>query len=102
MGADPGSGVVLPSLKKIAAAYGIPYVILRNNRTAERKMPDILSSKGPVLVEVLTDPEEVLGPKAASRSLPDGKIVSLPLEDMFPFLSREELAEFLHIARHDR
>ena len=40
--------------------------------------------------EVMTDPFEVLSPKASSRRLPDGRIVSAPLEDLFPFLPREE------------
>lgn len=93
MGSEAGSGVVLPSLEKLAAAYGIPYFRLVNNQELDSKLPKILSTEGPVLVEVMLDPFEVLGPKAASKKLPDGTMVSAPLEDMAPFLSREELAE---------
>ena len=57
------------------------------------KLPRIFSVEGPVLVEVMLDPFEILGPKAASKRLPDGTMVSSPLEDMAPFLPREELKE---------
>lgn len=50
----------------------------------------MFSSDIPAIIEVMTDPFEVLGPKASSKKLDDGRIVSLPLEDMSPLLSREE------------
>ena len=93
MGSEAGSGVVLPSFEKLAAAYGLAYVRLECNRELDEKLPAVFAAREPVLVEVMLDPFEVLGPKAASRQLPDGTMVSAPLEDMAPFLSREELAE---------
>ena len=93
VGSEPGSGVKLPSLEKLAAAYGLPYFRLANNQELDVKLPEIFGTEGPVLVEVMLDPFEELGPKAASRKLPDGRMVSAPLEDMAPFLPREELAE---------
>jgi acetolactate synthase-1/2/3 large subunit len=93
MGSEPGSGVVLPSFEKLANAYGLPYRKLSNNKELDAKLPEIFSIKGAVLIEVMLDPFEVLGPKAASKRLPDGTMVSAPLEDMAPFLPREELNE---------
>lgn len=90
IGSDPGSGVVLPNLCRLAAAYGWPTFRLCNNREAEQLVPEILAMAGPVFCEVLTDPLEQLGPKAASKLLPDGSMVSCPLEDLAPFLPREE------------
>ena len=49
-----------------------------------------MNTPGAVIIEVMTDPWEIPTPKAASKQLPDGKIVSAPLEDMYPFLDREE------------
>ena len=93
VGSEPGSGVKLPSIEKLAAAYGLPYFRLANNQELDVKLLEIFGTEGPVLVEVMLDPFEELGPKAASRKLPDGRMVSAPLEDMAPFLPREELAE---------
>ena len=93
VGSEAGSGVVLPSFEKLAAAYGLPYFRLANNQELDAKLPEIFATEGPVLVEVMLDPFEVLGPKAASKRLPDGTMVSAPLEDMAPFLPREEFAE---------
>ena len=44
----------------------------------------------PVLCEVIVDPGQNFEPKLSSKVLPDGKIVSPPIDDMFPFLSRDE------------
>ena len=91
VGSEEGSGVILPSFEKLAFAYGLPYFRLNNNQELDAKLPQVFSSNGPVLIEVMLDPFEVLGPKAASKRLPDGTMVSAPLEDMAPFLPREEL-----------
>ena len=93
VGSEAGSGVILPSFEKLAAAYGLPYCRLRNNQELDAKLPGIFATEGPVLVEVMLDPFEVLGPKAASKKLPDGRMVSAPLGDMAPFLPRDEFRE---------
>ena len=93
MGSEPGSGVVLPSFEKLASAYGFKYFRLANNQELDGKLSEIFAADGPVLAEVMLDPFEVLGPKAASKKLPDGTMVSAPLEDMAPFLPRDEFAE---------
>ena len=92
VGSEAGSGVVLPSFEKLAAAYGLPYFRLENNQELDGKLPAVFATEGPVLVEVVLDPFEKLGPKAASKKLPDGTMVSAPLEDLAPFLPREEFA----------
>jgi len=92
MGSEAGSGVVLPSFEKLANAYGLPYFKLENNQELDVKLPKIFATEGPVLIEVMLDPFEVLGPKAASKKLPNGQMVSAPLEDMAPFLPRDEFA----------
>lgn len=89
-GADPRSGVILPDLEKISSAYGIKYFRINNNSEAEEMVPEILGTEGCAIIEVMLDPFEQLGPKAASKRLPDGKMVSAPLEDLAPFLPREE------------
>ena len=93
VGSEAGSGVVLPSLERIAAAYGLKYYRLANNLELDAKLPLIFAEKGPVFTEVMLDPFEVLGPKAATRTLADGTMVSAPLEDMAPPLPRAELEE---------
>ena len=90
VGSEAGSGIILPDLEKLAAAYGLPFARLSTNVEAEENLSDILARKGPVIIEVMTDPFEVLSPKASSKQLSDGRIVSAPLEDLAPFLPREE------------
>jgi len=95
VGSEAGSGVVLPSFEKLAAAYDLPYFRLSTNQELDEKLPEIFAVNGPVVVEVLLDPFEVLGPKAASKRLPDGTMVSEPLDNMAPFLPEEERAKWM-------
>ena len=90
VGSEASSGVTLPSFGKLAAAYGLPYFKLQNNLELDEKLPDVCATEGPVLVEVMLDPFEVLGPKAASKRMSDGTMVSEPLDNMAPFLPEEE------------
>ena len=93
VGSEAGSGVELPDLEKIAAAYGIPFERFSSNAEAEAGLEKVFSKSGPVIIEVMTDPFEFLSPKASSRQLPDGRIVSAPLEDLAPFLPDDEFGE---------
>jgi acetolactate synthase-1/2/3 large subunit len=93
VGSTPESGVQLPDMKKIAAAYGYPVETIENHDALRRKLPHILNKEGPVFCEIKTDPSEILGPKAATRQMADGRLVSLPLEDLSPFLSRDEFIQ---------
>ena len=95
IGSTPESGVILPDMEKIAAAYDIPFYRLKNNQEAIEKMPEIINVPGCAIIEVMTDPLEELGPKAASRKLEDGSMVSAPLEDLAPFLDREEFNKWM-------
>ncbi len=95
IGSTPESGIVLPDLEKVANAYGIDFYRVRNNAEAEAIIPEIMALSHPVIVEVMTDPFEELGPKAASKKLDDGTMVSAPLEDLAPFLPRDEFNKWM-------
>ena len=92
IGESPESGVSFPDMVKVGAAYGFPSVRLEG-ADFEKKLAEMLAMDGPVVMDALLDPNQGFEPKLSSRQLPDGKIVSAALEDMAPFLSREELAE---------
>jgi len=87
---DPRSGVTFPQMLKVAAAYGFPVFSIKDHSGMDAVIGDVLRSKGPALCEVLLSTTQRFVPKVASQLRPDGKMVSKPLEDMFPFLPREE------------
>ena len=90
MGSHPASGVILPDMQKIAAAYGLPFYRIANHAELRQALSKILNQQGPVFCEIMCDPFEMVGPKSASRKLPDGRMVSNPLEDWAPLLDRDE------------
>jgi acetolactate synthase I/II/III large subunit len=90
VGEGKESGVSFPDFAAIGAAFGIPSTRISGPSFAE-KLEAFLSQDGPALADVLLDGRQLFEPKVAARALPDGRIVSSELEDMSPFLSREEL-----------
>ena len=90
-GCDNASGVTFPNWRLLAAAFSIPYFEIASMEEAERELPRILREEGPVFCNVKLVPGYVFSPKLSSRVLEDGRIVSPSLEDMHPFLSREEM-----------
>ncbi len=85
------SGVSFPSALKLGAAYGIPSYEVKSIADVGTIWAG-LDAPGPALFEIHLDPKQEFEPRIRSRQLPDGKIVSPNLEDMYPFLSPEELA----------
>jgi len=87
---DRKSGVTFPDILKVAQAYGYSVESIKNHEGMEAKIRKVLDSADSVLCEVMLSPEQKFVPKVASLIKEDGKMVSKPLEDMYPFLSREE------------
>lgn len=94
VGVGPESGdLSFPDLEKLAWAYGIPYAVCRDSASLGEDIGRVLNQPGAVICQVLVTKKQYTQPKTASRRLPDGRMVSAPLEDMYPFLEREELKE---------
>ena len=90
VGIDSDSGVGFPDFEKLAAAFGIPYFKLDSERNAGDVFGKVLNSEGPCICEAMVDPGQNFEPKSSSKVLPDGRIVSPSLDDMAPFLDRDE------------
>ncbi len=90
VGVCDGNGLSFPDAEKIAYAYGIPFVRIDKTDEACELTKKVLSMEGPVFCEVVVDPSQNFEPKLSSKVLPDGRIVSPSLDDMSPFLDREE------------
>lgn len=86
-----------PEFKKIAEAFGYPYYSASNNAEMMAVVDEVLAQEGPVFCEVFTDTIQVWEPKSGTKRLEDGTLVSPPLEDLAPFLEREELARQMFI-----
>lgn len=90
LGTDPDSGVSFPSIEKIAAAYGIPFQRVSEPALLDAALTRLMAASGPMILEVMCPENQEIIPTASSKKMPDGRMVSKPLEDMYPFLDREE------------
>ena len=91
-GESSTSGASFPNMVKVGCAYGIPS--LRVDRVSQLSEVDrALAADGPTLIDVVLDPTKEFEPRSRARQLPDGRIVSPNLEDMYPFLDPSELMD---------
>jgi acetolactate synthase-1/2/3 large subunit len=93
IGADAATGITVPDLSKVAASYGIASRVIHDQTRLREEVREILAMPVPVVVDVRVIPDEVRAPRLQSYQRADGSFVSKPLEDLFPFLSREEFME---------
>ncbi len=89
------SGLHLPDLSKLVPAYGLEYRQLASAEDLRQELAAVLEVPGTVVIEVMTDPDAVCAPRLSSKMLPDGRMVSLPMENLAPFLPEAELNELL-------
>ncbi|TGU70051.1 thiamine pyrophosphate-binding protein [Geomonas terrae] len=92
-GCDARSGVSFPDPAKIATAYGLCSAVIDRNEAVAESLSRVLAMPGPVVCDVRLLPDYAFEPKLSSEKKPDGRIVSKPLEDMYPFLDRDEFAQ---------
>ena len=98
VGVGPDSGDLgFPDFEKIATAFSIPYISARSNAELPAVVEAALRAESFVLCEVFVSTEQIFEPKSATKRLSDGQLFSPPLEDMAPFLPREELARNMYI-----
>lgn len=88
-----------PDMEKLAAAYGYPYVAARHNGELAAAVERTLKLEGPAICEAFVTMDQNFEPKSAAKRLPDGTMVSPPLEDLSPFLPEEEMDAMMIIPR---
>ncbi len=88
-----------PDMEKLSAAYGYPYVRACHNSQLKHAIETALAMKGPVICEVFVSQDQNFEPKSSAKRLPDGTLISPPLEDLSPFLSDEEMDRNMIIPR---
>lgn len=91
VGVDNNSGICFPNFQILSKAFGIDYFRISSEEEVNDVLKKVLKIDGPCVLEVVVDENQGFAPKSSSKVLPDGKIVSSPLEDMAPFLDEEEL-----------
>ena len=91
MGESPKTGIWCPDILKVARTYEIFGVRINSVTEVDKKIKQVLSHPGPVICDVKSPKWQLVIPRISSARQPDGSMVSRPYEDLFPFLSEEEL-----------
>lgn len=92
VGIGPESGdLSFPEFEKLSQAFGYTYYQAHSNKEMKKVVDKTLAEEGPVFCEIFVSPTQNFEPKSATKRLEDGSLVSPPLEDLAPFLPREEV-----------
>lgn len=90
VGEGKSSGLSFTNMENLSSAFDIKYYKLKTIKSCREKLPEILSFNGPVLIEIIATVDMEIIPTNASLMREDGVLISKPLEDMYPFLERNE------------
>jgi len=101
VGADPSSGVATANFRGLAAAYDVPYNSIRTNDELPQGIAAALAVDGPAICELNIAVNQGISPRVSSFRREDGTYESRPLEDMAPFLPREEVWHNMHLFDED-
>jgi acetolactate synthase-1/2/3 large subunit len=93
IGCSLETGVSIPDYRKVARAYGLKTVVIDDQSNLHAAVRKVLRGRGPVLCDVHIIPDEIRAPRVTSIQRADGSFLSKPLEDLWPFLDREEFAK---------
>ncbi len=98
IGIGPESGdLSFPEFRKIAEAFGYDYYCAKTNKEMRDVVDEVLKIDGSVFCEIFTDTKQAWEPKSSTKKLYDGTLVSPPLEDLAPFLDKNELKDIMFI-----
>ena len=101
VGAESGD-LSFPDLSKLAPSYGFPYRAIHSSAELAGTIKDVLQEEKACVCEIFVTKLQKTEPKTSAKKLPDGKMISAPLEDMYPFLPEEELKENMYIPLPER
>jgi acetolactate synthase-1/2/3 large subunit len=93
MGTEEATGISFPDVEKIAFAYNIPFFRVASVNELDKVLEKVFAKEGPILCEVVCPEDQEVIPTVSSAKRPDGSMVSKPIEDMYPFLDREEFTQ---------
>ncbi len=93
IGANKDSGIGFPDITRVAKAYDLQTAVISSDKNLAEQIAAVLKVNGPIVCEVVLPKEYAFAPKLSSERKPDGRLVTKPMEDMFPFLDREEFKQ---------
>lgn len=95
VGSSLESGISFPNFRKIAELFEMNYLKVSSKHDLNENLSNRLLDSKPILIEVIMSPDQKYQPRLATIKLPDGSLISPPLEDMDPLIPLNLLENLL-------
>lgn len=96
VGCTPESGLSMPDFEKIANAFELPYKKCKTNSELKESISWLLKQDSYCILELSQIYDNPPAPVVKPRMTTDGKTQKIRLEDMAPFLDREEFEKCMY------
>ena len=90
IGCTADTGVSFPSFEGIARAFDYKYLKCESNENLEKILKNFFIMEGNILLEIEQRFDDPVIPKVMSRMNEDGTLSTPALEDMYPFIDKDE------------
>lgn len=90
IGCTKETGVSFPDFCDVAKAFGLKYLCCHNNGELGKSLQAFFESEENIMLEVWQRLDDPVLPKVMSRTSETGEFLTPSLEDMAPFISKEE------------
>jgi acetolactate synthase-1/2/3 large subunit len=97
LGTDPKSGLGLPNIEKMVRGFELDYFQIASNSEIDEVLSRVMPIESPTIIEVIVDQNQMTEPRTTTTKLANGKLVTMPMEDLAPKLDRETLEEIMYI-----
>jgi acetolactate synthase-1/2/3 large subunit len=84
-----------PDFVELAKSHGMFAQRISSQKGLKSKLRNFLMEHDSALCEVMMDPNQIQAPKAVNKRMPDGTMKATAIEDAWPYLPEDEIAEQL-------
>jgi acetolactate synthase-1/2/3 large subunit len=95
LGSSKEGGLSVPNITAVAKSYGLPTRQICETDDLAQTIEEVFKTEGPLVCEIAISPVQTIHPKIGFDQISEGIYQARPIEDMWPFLAREDLAELL-------
>jgi len=91
LGTDRKTRLAIPDFEEIIRGFKLKYLCIKNRSEMSQVLNQAFSDNEPTIIEVVIDPDQQTEPRTFTEILPNGKMLTAPMENLHPLINEEKL-----------